>query len=266
MPSPDASAFAALAAQLQSESDEEVTAQTVVTAARELVDEAAEVSLTVTGGRGCYETLAATGAAAEAPTPCSTSWGRVPCLEVAEWPSWFRSGDVTTDPRWPRWGPGAGELGLRSVLAVRLVTAGRATEGALNFYSADTGAFVDPETVDVAQVYAVHAANALSSAKLVTGLQTALSSRHTIGLAQGILMERYGLDPQRSFELLRRTSSVHNLKLRDVAAARRRHRPPPGPRLATAPRTSPCGGGGAGRGQRPWPGRAARLSAGWRRR
>ena len=127
--------------------------------------------------------------------------------------------DVTADPRWPRWGPEAGRLGLRSVLAVRLATPGQDTQGALNFYSPDVGAFAESETVDLAQVYAVHAANALSSAHLATGLQTALTSRHTIGLAQGILMERYGLDQHHSFELLRRTSSVHNVKLRDVAAA-----------------------------------------------
>ena len=218
MPSPDAGAFAVLAAQLQSESDEEVTAQAVVRRARELLEEAVEVSLTIAGAEGRHKTLAATGAAAERADVLQYELREGPCLEVAESASWFRSGDLAADARWPRWGPGAADLGMRSVLAVRLVTAGRGTEGALNFYSPGTGAFVDQETVDVAQVYAVHAANALSSAKLLTGLQTALSSRHTIGLAQGILMERYGLDAQRSFELLRRTSSVHNLKLRDVAA------------------------------------------------
>lgn len=182
MPSSDASAFAALAAQLQSESDEEVTAHTVVRRAQELVVEAVEVSLTVAGVEGRYETLAATGDTAQRADVLQYELREGPCLEVAESASWFRSGDLTTDPRWPRWGPGAAELGMRSVLAVRLVTAGRRTEGALTFYSADAGAFVDPETVDLAQVYAVHAANALSSAALVTGLQTALSSRHTIGL------------------------------------------------------------------------------------
>ena len=104
------------------------------------------------------------------------------------------------------------------MLAVRLTAHDGSADGALNFYSTARSVFADPETIDLAQVYAAHAANALSSAHLVTGLQTALTSRHTIGLAQGILMERYQLDQQGSFELLRRTSSVHNVKLRDVAA------------------------------------------------
>lgn len=215
---PDASAFAVLAAQLQSEPSEGVTARTIVRSAAELVEEAHEVSLTVATAGGRHLTLASTGDAAAAADALQYELGEGPCLEVAERASWFHSGDLTSDGRWPRWGPGAGRLGFSSVLAVRLAAQDEGADGALNFYSADVRAFGDPETVDLAQVYAAHAANALSSAQLVSGLQTALTSRHTIGLAQGILMERYHLDQHRSFELLRRTSSVHNVKLREVAA------------------------------------------------
>lgn len=77
--------------------------------------------------------------------------------------------------------------------------------------------FLDRDTVDVALVHAIHAANALTSARLVTDLHTAVTSRHTIGTAQGILIERYGLTPESSFELLRRLSSTHERKLRDLA-------------------------------------------------
>lgn len=219
MPSPDASAFAALAAQLQSETDEDLAAQTIAQRALELVEEAGHASVTVSPAEGRHRTLASTSPVATSADLRQYELREGPCLEATECVSWFRSGDVGTDPRWPRWGPEAERLGLRSVLAVRLVTPGQDTNGALNLYSPEVGAFADTETVDLAQVYAVHAANALSSARLATGLQTALTSRHTIGLAQSNLMERYGLDQQRSFELLRRTSSVHNVKLRDVASA-----------------------------------------------
>ena len=37
-------------------------------------------------------------------------------------------------------------------------------------------------------------------------------------MAQGIAMERYGIDQHQSFELLRRLSSTTNVKLRDIAA------------------------------------------------
>lgn len=219
MARPDASAFAALAAQLQAELDEKVTARTIVHNALTLLSDADEVSLTLRAGGGRHLTLASTGNIATRADALQYELGEGPCLEVAECVSWFRSGDVVSDARWPTWGPRAGELGLRAVLAVRLAAQDGSAEGALNFYRAEAGGFDDHEAVDLAQVYAVHAANALSSAHHVSGLQTALTSRHTIGLAQGILMERYRLDQQRSFELLRRTSSVHNIKLREVAAA-----------------------------------------------
>ena len=50
-----------------------------------------------------------------------------------------------------------------------------------------------------------------------TTLRAAVDSRHVIGMAQGIAMERFGIDQQQSFDLLRRLSSTSNVKLRDVA-------------------------------------------------
>jgi AmiR/NasT family two-component response regulator len=44
-----------------------------------------------------------------------------------------------------------------------------------------------------------------------------MSSRHVIGMAQGILMERYGLDEQQAFAFLSRVSSHENRKLRELA-------------------------------------------------
>jgi hypothetical protein len=90
---------------------------------------------------------------------------------------------------------------------------------AINLYSRSTGAFHDRDVLDQCLVYAVHAANALSAAREADDLHTALTTRHTIGIAQGIVMERYGLTREQSFDLLRRLSSTTNTKLRDVAAA-----------------------------------------------
>ena len=51
----------------------------------------------------------------------------------------------------------------------------------------------------------------------VEGLQVALASRHVIGMAQGILMQRYGVDEAKAFAFLSRTSQQENVKLREVA-------------------------------------------------
>jgi AmiR/NasT family two-component response regulator len=51
----------------------------------------------------------------------------------------------------------------------------------------------------------------------VQQLSEALETRSQIARAQGILMERYGLDPNAAIALLRRLSSHTNVKVRDVA-------------------------------------------------
>jgi AmiR/NasT family two-component response regulator len=51
----------------------------------------------------------------------------------------------------------------------------------------------------------------------VEELHTALDTRHTIGLAQGLLMARYELTTEQAFEYLRRSSQEGNVKLRRLA-------------------------------------------------
>ncbi len=209
--------FAALAAELQQEPDEALTSRAIVTRMRDLVPEADQVSLTIRTSRGGHRTLASSDPAAEEADALQYALGEGPCLEIADTGGWLRSGDVGSDSRWPVWGPRAASVGVRSLLSVA-VTDPEGPLGALNLYSGEAGAFADRDVVDIALVYAVHATTALSSARRASTLQTAVSSRHVIGMAQGIAMERYGIDQHQSFELLRRLSSTTNVKLRDVAA------------------------------------------------
>ena len=82
----------------------------------------------------------------------------------------------------------------------------------------DVDAF-DADAVELAEVYATHAAVMLDSARLVEGLQRAVRSRHLIGVAQGMLMHRYDLTMEQAFSVLQRWSSHRNEPLRVVAEA-----------------------------------------------
>ena len=60
---------------------------------------------------------------------------------------------------------------------------------------------------------AAHASVALAKVRSERDLWRAIDSRHLIGQAQGMLMERFKLSPEKSFAVLRRYSQQHNIKL-----------------------------------------------------
>ncbi|WP_224273438.1 GAF and ANTAR domain-containing protein [Nocardioides lacusdianchii] len=208
--------FARLAAELHQEPDEATVSQAIVTRLREVVPEARRVSLAVRESRG-LRTAASSDRLANEADALQYALGEGPAIDVVDQGGWLRVGDVESDVRWQGWAPRASAVGVRSLLTLALVE-GEETLGALTAYGADTGGFSDREVVEHALAYAAHAATALACTRRAATLETAVSSRHVIGMAQGIAMERYGIDAQQSFELLRRLSSTTNVKLRDVAA------------------------------------------------
>jgi GAF domain-containing protein len=138
-----------------------------------------------------------------------------PGLDAARIADVLVVGDTARDPRWPDWGRGMADLGWRSFMSVRLFSPER-TLGMLNFFARSEAAFGDSQT-SLAQIFARHASSALISAQNAESLRAAMIARHVIGQAQGILMERYGVDPDRAFNILRRYSQNQNQKLRAIA-------------------------------------------------
>ncbi|MBO3130658.1 GAF and ANTAR domain-containing protein [Dermatophilus congolensis] len=163
-----------------------------------------------------------------------------PCLEAIGDEAVYLIVDTLTDPRWEPWCRGLAQLGIRSVLSLRLATL-NGTLGALNLYHSVPGAFGESHGVVGARL-ASQASVAIAATKTEEGLREAMAGRHVIGLAQGILMERFGLDEEAAFSVLRRYSQDLNLKLRVVAQelvksralpsldAQGRHRPTEGGR------------------------------------
>jgi GAF domain-containing protein len=123
--------------------------------------------------------------------------------------------DTRTESRWPRWAKAAEEAGVRSLVGARLYARGDVM-GSMNVYAERPGSFTADDRA-VAQVLARHAAIALASVEEQSGLLRALDSRKLIGMAEGILMERFGLDDDEAFGVLRRYSQTRNTKLREVA-------------------------------------------------
>ncbi len=139
-----------------------------------------------------------------------------PCLDAVEDEPCVVVDRLRHDQRWPRYVPFAAGRGVRSQLAVRLFGNGSHI-GGLNLYSS-THDEIGDDTVEVARLFATHAAIILGHAQHEHQLNEALQTRKLIGQAIGILMERYEMDDDRAFQFLIRASSTSNVKLRDVAA------------------------------------------------
>lgn len=208
--------FAAIAQRLLSSTGERPTVRRVVELAVETVPSCHYAGVSLRHSNGRVDTPACTDDAVAKADALQYELQEGPCLDAIRVDELYVVEDLARDERWPSWGPQAAALGFASIVSVRLSTP-HGVVGALNLYSREAHGF-DEDSVQIAYVYAVHAANALWATQEVEGLRTAMRSRHLIGIAQGMLMERHGLSQDAAFEVLRRYSQIHNVKLRDVAA------------------------------------------------
>jgi hypothetical protein len=151
-----------------------------------------------------------------------------PCLDAIREDPIHYSPDLTTDLRWPRFGPEAVALGMRSLFSCRLSS--EVTLGSLNLYARIHDAYDDVDRTK-AIIFASHAGIALGAAGVLAestisldselkrseNLEIALTTREVIGQAEGILIERERLTPEQAFDVLRKASQNLNLRLRDLA-------------------------------------------------
>lgn len=211
--SDDSAAFARLSQELLSETDTAQTVQRIVELAQRYVPGCDYAGFTTTHPDR-LETTAATDELLGQLDRAQHDLGEGPCLEAARTDETYLIRSTLTDDRWPRWCAKAAEAGVLSVLSVQLTNSN--LKAALNLYAKQTDAF-DEDAVLTAQVYAAHAGNALGASTQTEQLTTAMHSRHLIGVAQGMLMMRYGLNENQAFQFLSRNSQDTNTKLRDLA-------------------------------------------------
>jgi len=209
-----ADVFARLAVELHEEDGVEETIEAIVQFALQAVS-CTYAGLVLSHRGGKLETAAATDVLMEKADALQVELGEGPALTVNADHDTVLVQDTVTDTRWPRWSPLVAALGVRSVLAVRLHTNGT-TLGVLELFNSEPDAF-DADDDAVAHILTRHASVALASARQEATLWQAIDARKLIGQAQGILMERFGIDGDQAFAVLRRYSQDYNIKLRDVA-------------------------------------------------
>ncbi|MCE7000813.1 GAF and ANTAR domain-containing protein [Saccharothrix sp. S26] len=145
-----------------------------------------------------------------------------PVREVLRYREPRRLGDTAQDHRWSRFASRLAVHGHRSCLVLPLPTR-HSPNAAAVLLSREPHRFND-HSYDIILLITLHAGTALDniqvlhhSKQLVEHLTTALDTRHTIGLAQGLLMRHFAHDTDQSFTLLRQASQRTNRKLRDIA-------------------------------------------------
>jgi transcriptional regulator with GAF, ATPase, and Fis domain len=205
-----------LARELQHETDTSATLDAMVSAAVQLVPGAEEGSVSVVIARRFVDSHHATGPLPEQVDALQIETGQGPCLDAAFEHQTVRINDLRTAVRWPAFAARAAQTGALSMLAFQLYIEGDSL-GALNLFSTKADAF-DDESEHVGLLFAAHAAIAVVDPQKQGQLREAVASRDVIGVAKGILAERYKSTPEQAFLVLSRLSHDTDTKLREVAA------------------------------------------------
>jgi GAF domain-containing protein len=148
--------------------------------------------------------------------------GEGPCLSAVETRRTQTAGSLGGEPRWPRFGPRVGRMGVHSVLSLPMLLPDRVV-GALNVYAHAKDAF-GPDAVRIGELFArpaavsVHNAQVLAqSQRLATQLGEALTSRAVIDQALGVLRSRTGATAEEAFDRLRAVSQSQHVKVVEVS-------------------------------------------------
>jgi transcriptional regulator with GAF, ATPase, and Fis domain len=146
-----------------------------------------------------------------------------PCLDC------FRTGQPVTvtdlagpDQPWPRFAAAATAAGFRAVEALPMRLRDQVI-GALNLFATATGLLSPADLrlgqalADVATIGLLQERSLRRSETAAEQLQVALTSRVVIEQARGKLAERYGLDMDQAFRVLREHARNTNQRLTDLA-------------------------------------------------
>ncbi|QNN52474.1 GAF and ANTAR domain-containing protein [Nocardioides mesophilus] len=194
--------------------DLDETLTRITAAAVEVLPDVQYASITIKHADGTLETAAPTNEMLLGLDAAQYQLREGPCYEAASDVAHVISPNLAADERFPHYGPVALASGIKAQAGLRLFDS-PTSQGALNLYSRNVGAFDD--FASLSALFTHQAGMALGYAREISNLQEAVRTRKTIGQAIGILMERYKLSDERAFAFLSRLSQHRNVKLRQVA-------------------------------------------------
>lgn len=202
--------------------DPDATLELLAQAAVDMVPGAQMAGITV-GKKGGFVTAAATTAAVAAVDRIQYQLRSGPCVDAILEQTMFNAEDLRTDGRWPEFGHRAFEqAAVISMLSFRLFVEDDVDLVAgLNMYSRHVAAF-DGDSESIGLLLATHGALAVANAaarRKAQNLLVALKTSREIGVAIGILMQRYKINRDDAFSLLRLASQGLHRKLSAIAAS-----------------------------------------------
>ncbi|MET0474045.1 MAG: GAF and ANTAR domain-containing protein [Mycobacterium sp.] len=187
----------------------------VTAAAVELIPGVDTAGILLVEKRGEFESLATTSELVNQLDILQMTFDEGPCVQAALADTIVRTDDFRVETRWPRYSPAVVDIGVLSGMSFKLYT-GERTAGALNLFGFQPRTW-DSDAESLGSVLAAHAAAAIVATQQERQLKAALLSRDRIGQAKGIIMERFGVDDVRAFDMLRQLSQEQNVKLVEVA-------------------------------------------------
>ncbi|MEV8376089.1 GAF and ANTAR domain-containing protein [Kribbella sp. NPDC056861] len=210
---PGAATFARLAVELHRAGGIDETVEAVVQFALQAEACAyAGVTLTVRGSR---EIAAVTDELVTEIYQLQADLGEGPLLTALSEGVTVLVSDVTTETRWPRWAAHLTQYRVQSSLHVPMWVSEQLI-GVLSLFNLEPNGFSQDDEA-IAHILARHASIAVASARAGETMLAAVDARKLVGQAMGILMERFAVDDDGAFEILKRYSQQNNIKLRDVA-------------------------------------------------
>jgi GAF domain-containing protein len=188
----------------------------VIEGAAELVPGAQYAGVMVTQRRRPSDSAAATHRYPVLLDEIQNRYQQGPGLSAGALQESFRVDDLISDDRWPLYRQQAvKQTPIRSILSLGIFKEG-GTTATLSFYSEVANAF-DDESANMGLIFATHTGLVWNMMRRDQQFRSALASRDVIGQAKGRMMERFDIDGNQAFAMLKLMSQDSNTPIAQVA-------------------------------------------------